>query len=226
MILSSHIPNSYHDWISSTSFNWYRNNRIDSVLYKCTKKRQQNQRTTTTSPRTRHRDKTSPTINANIWIALLRKSLEKLLVFLNRHYGQMEIMFSRCPFPADSYGWDVQLAGILADDQLYFIKPGNSILFPPTNGFRQWVDYCLAGGRQILVMTGCTLNSCVRVSSIETQKAFQHKDLQVVVDLGMCGARAGNYLPSSTFNGLSPVESAVRQMLENGVHPVKQVVWQ
>jgi hypothetical protein len=155
----------------------------------------------------------------------IRMAFGSCAAFLGRHYGRMDIMFTRCPFPADSYDWDHRLAGILGRHQPYFIKPGNNVLFPPSNGFVEWVARCIDNGQNLLVMGGCTLNSCVRVSAIETRKAFAHRQLELVVDLGMAGARAGNYLPSPTFNGLSAVASAVGQMQAAGVRVVRQVEW-
>ena len=139
--------------------------------------------------------------------------------------GKMPVMFTRCPFPPESYPWDDQLAEIIDRNQLYFIKPGNSVLFPPTNGFKEWVLNCIEMNRQNLVIGGCTLNSCVRVSAIEAQRAFQNGNLQVIVDLQLCGARAQNFKPSPLFKGLSAVDSAVRQMSDAGVKVVNCVNW-
>jgi hypothetical protein len=155
----------------------------------------------------------------------IRSALDNCSAFLTRYYGQMEIMFTRCPFPADSYGWAGRISDILDRDQLYFIKPGNSVLFPHTNGFRQWVSRCMDHGKKTLIMGGCTLNSCVRVSSIETSKKFRNRNLQVVVDLSISGARIKNYISSRVFNGLSAVESAVVQMLDEGIKVVRQIEW-
>lgn len=106
------------------------------------------------------------------------------------HYGVLiETMFSRCPFPPDSYDWDDHFLGIIDEKHPYFIKPGNSIMFPQTNGFRQWVEKILNKVKNILVIGGCTLNSCVRVSAIETLKFFKRRNLQVFVDLSISGAR-------------------------------------
>ncbi len=138
---------------------------------------------------------------------------------------EIETMFSRCPFPPDSYGWDSRLDEIVGDSAPYFIKPGNSILFPRTNGYKRWIDHCLRKGRNTLVIGGCTLNSCVRVSSIETAKTFSEKKLEVVVDLSLSGARAENYKRSGLFGGLSSVESAVNQMAGEGVMVVGKVEW-
>ena len=144
---------------------------------------------------------------------------------LIQNYGQMPVMFTRCPFPPDSYQWDDQLAGIIGGNQLYFIKPGNSVLFPPTNGFKEWVKNCIDRGRVNLVMGGCTLNSCVRVSAIETQQYFKHEYLQVVVNINLCGARARNFKASMQFGGISAIDSAVEQMLAAGVRVVNGVNW-
>ena len=155
----------------------------------------------------------------------IRLAFGNCSAFLSRYYDQMEIMFTRCPFPADSYGWAGRISDILDRDQLYFIKPGNSVLFPHTNGFRQWVSRCMDHGKKTLIMGGCTLNSCVRVSSIETSKKFRNRNLQVVVDLSISGARIKNYISSRVFNGLSAVESAVVQMLDEGIKVVRQIEW-
>jgi hypothetical protein len=140
-------------------------------------------------------------------------------------YGRMEIMFSRCPFPPGSYDWDDRLVDIIDRRQLYFIKPGNSVVFPPFNGFKQWTGRCIDQGIKTLVIGGCTLNSCVRVSAIEIQQMFKSKHLQVVVDLSICGARLRNYLPSPLYGEVSAVASAVSQMAPAGVQVVRRVEW-
>jgi hypothetical protein len=135
-------------------------------------------------------------------------------------------MFTRCPFPPGSYDWDDRLADIIDSRQIYFIKPGNSVLFPPSNGFRQWAARCIDHGIKTLVLGGCTLNSCVRVSSIEIRQLFRDNDLRVVVDLSICGARLRNYSPSPLYGGISAVASAVSQMAAAGVQVVRRVEWQ
>ncbi len=144
---------------------------------------------------------------------------------LNENYRRVETMFTRCPFPPGSYDWDDHLAGIIDSTQLYFVKPGNSVLFPSTNGYREWVESCIAHGKNFLVIGGCTLNSCVRVSSIETQNIFKNQKLQVVVDLSLCGARTSNFVSSPMFDGLSAVESAVHEMTAAGVSVVRRAEW-
>lgn len=156
----------------------------------------------------------------------IRMAFNNTSKLLKKTYGRMEIMFTRCPFPPGSYDWDDRLAAIIDSRQLYFIKPGNSVLFPPFNGFKEWVVRCIDHGNRTLVIGGCTLNSCVRVSSIETQIRFKDRNLQVVVDLSLCGARTRNFIPSPTFGGLSAVESAVRQMTAAGVKVVRRVGWE
>ena len=145
---------------------------------------------------------------------------------LKEIYGRREIMFTRCPFPPSSYDWDDCLAEIINDKQLYFIKPGNSVLIPPFNGFKEWVEHCIEYGISTLVIGGCTLNSCVRVSSVETRRYFKSRNFRIVVDLSICGARTRNYLPSPLYNGLSAVESAIQQMVAAGVQVVRWVEWE
>jgi hypothetical protein len=140
--------------------------------------------------------------------------------------GRLETAFTRCPFPPDSYGWDRHLGGTLPDDTPYFLKPGNSVLFPPSNGFAAWLEGCIARGRRTLVIGGCTLNSCVRVSSVQIRRRFDERALRVVVDLSLCGARARNYRPSGRYRGASAVASAVSQMAAAGVRTVGHVRWQ
>jgi hypothetical protein len=156
----------------------------------------------------------------------IQRAFNKCARLLNQNYRRIETMFSRCPFPPDSYEWDNRLAEIIDSRQLYFIKPGNSILFPSTNGFREWVTRCINNGRKTLVMGGCTLNSCLRVSSIETQNLFNGEKLRVVVDLNLSGARTSNFISSSMYGGLSAVEYAVREMTAAGVTVVRRVKWE
>ncbi len=162
---------------------------------------------------------------AELEIKPIQLAFEKCAQFLNKNYRLIETMFTRCPFPPCSYDWDDAFTGIIDTKQLYFIKPGNSVLFPNTNGFREWVESFINDGKKILVIAGCTLNSCVRVSSIETQKHFKESKLQVVVDLSLSGARASRFLQSSLYGGLSAVESAVREMIGAGVRVTQSVQW-
>jgi hypothetical protein len=60
---------------------------------------------------------------------------------------------------------------------------------------------------------------------METQKYFQDKKLQVVVDLNLSGARTSNFIPSELFGGLSVVESAIREMTGTGVRVTQRVEW-
>jgi len=158
-------------------------------------------------------------------VAMLKQAFENSANLVNALGGKKEVMFTRCPFPPGSYGWDRSFAAILNADQPYFVKPGNSVLFPPFNGFREQIERCLDNGIHTLVIGGCTLNSCVRVSSVEVQQYFQNR-LQVVADVSLCGARVSNYAPSATFGGVSAVESAIRQMTDAGVRAVRYVAWQ
>ena len=153
----------------------------------------------------------------------IRMAFDNCERFLQNYYGRLEILFSRCPFPPDSYVWDKRPAKLIDKEQPYFIKPGNSIFFPPTNGFKEWVARCVDNGKCYLVIGGCTLNSCVRVSAIETQSYFSRNNLQVIVDLSMSGARAANFVPTRQYNGISGAASAVRQMEASGVSVVQGV---
>jgi nicotinamidase-related amidase len=136
-----------------------------------------------------------------------------------------EIVFTRCPFPPNSYEWDERLDPLLAEDQHYFVKPGNSALWPPTNGFMEWLDRRVERGTKTLVIGGCTLNSCVRVSAIETRRLLAQRPVKVVVDLSLCGARASNSTPSPLFRGRSSIEAAIEEMISEGVEVEERVTW-
>ena len=145
---------------------------------------------------------------------------------LQHLYGTVETMFTRCPFPPNSYDWDDRVAVVVAATQPYFVKPGNSALWPPTNGYQDWLDSLYERGIRSLVIGGCTLNSCVRVTAVETQLVMADRDFQVIVDLGLCGARASNYRRSTMFGGMSSVESAAREMESAGVEVLPRVSWE
>lgn len=162
---------------------------------------------------------------AELEVKPIQLAFQKCAQFLNENYRFIETMFTRCPFPPCSYNWDDALAGIIDTKQLYFIKPGNSVLYPPTNGFREWVDRFISDGKKMLVIAGCTLNSCVRVSAIETQQYFKNKGLQIVVDLSLAGARTSSFRPASLYGGLSAVESAVQEMIDAGVRVTQYIRW-
>jgi nicotinamidase-related amidase len=138
---------------------------------------------------------------------------------------RIETVFTRCPFPPESYAWDARVAAVIHPARPYFVKPGNSALWPPTNGFARWAEGLLDRGLGTLVIGGCTLNSCVRVSAVETRQLLGGRGLQVVVDLDLCGARTANYLRSPLFGGRSSVASAVEEMSAAGVRVAQQVSW-
>jgi len=155
----------------------------------------------------------------------IRLAFEHCGALLDRGRTHIETMFTRCPFPPDSYDWDERIARVVDVSQLYFVKPGNSALWPPTNGFQEWLDDLVQRGKSTLVIGGCTLNSCVRVSAVESQQYAGFRGLQIVVDLHLCGARTSNYLRSPMFGGVSSVESAVREVIAAGVRVAQRVRW-
>ena len=155
----------------------------------------------------------------------IRLAFENCARLLEVLYNRINVMFTRCPFPPGSYGWDERLEGVIDPEQPYFIKPSNNVLLPVDNGFREWVTTLIRGGIKTLVMGGCTLNSCLRVSAVETRNYFPAEDLTVIADLSLCGARTANYLDSGLFGGMSPVESAIRQMSAAGVSVAESVEW-
>ncbi len=162
---------------------------------------------------------------AEVEVKPIQLAFDTCAQWIRKNSGRIETMFTRCPFPPCSYDWDDVFSGAIDVTQLYFIKPGNSVLYPITNGFREWVKGFMDKGKKTLVMAGCTLNSCVRKSSIETQRYFKDRKLQVVVDLSMSGARTSNFIPSVLYDGSSAVESAVREMMGAGVWVAESIQW-
>ena len=57
----------------------------------------------------------------------------------------------------------------------------------------------------------------IHCASIETRNHFKNRNLQIVVDLSLSGARTSRFIPSSLYGGLSAVESATREMTDAGV---------
>ncbi|HTP66500.1 MAG TPA: hypothetical protein VMJ66_13995 [Geobacteraceae bacterium] len=156
----------------------------------------------------------------------IRLAFDNCARLLDDGAGGVAEIFTRCPFPPDSYDWDERCKEIIGDSHPYFIKPGNSVFWPPTNGFTEWLEGFVGRGGRTLIMGGCTLNSCVRISALDIQRQFAGRNLRVVVALGLSGARTVNYLRSPRCGGLSPVESAVREMSEAGVTVVTYPVWE
>ncbi|KAH3765545.1 hypothetical protein Pelo_2585 [Pelomyxa schiedti] len=82
-----------------------------------------------------------------------------------------------------------------------------------------------------VVVGGCTLTSCVRVSACDLQEMFSGQRLEVVVDLSLCGARRDNYEIRAgphhdVFReGETAVECAIRTMKECGVIVVPAYPW-
>lgn len=163
--------------------------------------------------------------DADIEVRPIRAAFENCARHLEKYYSHIETMFTRCPFPPSSYEWDERLAGIVDANQAYFVKPGNSVLWPPANCFGTWIDFIIEKGTRFLVIGGCTLNSCVRVSAADTQRYAGDRDFRVIVDLTLSGARLENYRPSSRFGGASPVGAAIREMEMAGVWVARRVKW-
>eukprot|EP01105_Mastigella_eilhardi_P006686 TRINITY_DN1822_c0_g1_i1.p2 TRINITY_DN1822_c0_g1~~TRINITY_DN1822_c0_g1_i1.p2 ORF type:complete len:237 (+),score=93.33 TRINITY_DN1822_c0_g1_i1:60-713(+) len=150
------------------------------------------------------------------------------------------VLCTRCPFWSQrDFAYDESVAARLAGAPC-FIKPDNDVF--EADGWHEhmsrWLDRCTAAaGAQPglpvarLVVGGCTLTSCVRVSARETQLAYAARGLEVVVDVSLCGARLANYDSASTPThppfriNESPVQCALRQLREVGVHVVHQFDW-
>ena len=109
--------------------------------------------------------------------------------------ASIRLLVTQCPFPSQS---DFELYPPVRDalasreDVTRVIKPGNSVL--RASGAIQWFDSIVADGIKTVVIAGCTLTSCVRVSALDVHRRYAVAyGLQTSVDLSLCGARASNY---------------------------------
>ena len=103
------------------------------------------------------------------------------------------LIFSQCPFRLRSdYSLDPGINSLVKQEYKFVIKPGNDIL--DADGFDNYLDYLLQSNPDInsILIGGCTLTSCVRVSSCSVYRRYSDR-LRVVVSLEMCGARDDNY---------------------------------
>lgn len=180
----------------------------------------------------------------------IKKTFENCASLLGSGLRHVPLLMTRCPFEGSDFELYDSLTSVVDKYQRYVIKPGNSVMHAV--GFRNWVENnLLKQGINTLVIGGCTTTSCVRVSSVQTQKAFASKGLQVVVDLNLCGARKRNYVqrcpsclelymrfcdidpsrnPRCSCGGVgvemvSPVDKAVQCMQDNNVDVVQTFDW-
>ncbi|XP_078343197.1 uncharacterized protein LOC144628945 [Oculina patagonica] len=180
----------------------------------------------------------------------IKKSFQNCAKLLGSGLNNVPILMTRCPFEGNDFELHESLTSVVDKNQRYVIKPSTSVMH--AYGFREWVEKeLLKQGINTLVIGGCTTTSCVRVSSMRTQKAFASKGLQVVVDLSLCGARKCNYVqrcpscmqmymdfgdiepscnPHCTCGGtdveiISPVDKAVQCMRDEGIEVVETFDW-
>lgn len=126
----------------------------------------------------------------------IRAAYDKLTSFLPSLRDDVRILVTQCPFPSAP---DFELYPAVRDallsrsDVTRVIKPGNNVLDAP--GAAQWFETAIADGVQTVVVVGCTLTSCVRVSSTCVhRKHCKPRGLRTCVDLNLSGARASNYV--------------------------------
>jgi nicotinamidase-related amidase len=128
----------------------------------------------------------------------IRSAFDKIAAFLPSLSDNVRILATQCPFSRVS-DFDLYppvndaLSG--RDAVKRVIKPGNSVL--DASGAIHWLDSAIfdAGVRRVVVV-GCTLTSCVRVSALDVHRRYAANvaEFQTCVDLNLCGARASNYV--------------------------------
>jgi hypothetical protein len=69
-------------------------------------------------------------LNAESEVEPICQAFDNCARMLSKLRGCVETMFTRCPFPPGSYDWDERFRQLIKDSQLYFIKPGNSVMCP------------------------------------------------------------------------------------------------
>ena len=171
--------------------------------------------------------------------SLLQKISPDVHVLTTKCFGYTEHDFSFYE-PVEN-----ALANLHSDRWTNIIKPHNNIL--DGQGAHEWLHDILSKGIKQVVIGGCTVTSCVRVSSSEIQKHYSKHGIQVYVDLSLCGARDSNYtkrceqcLQLYMYNSLappcgkceqtgdelkSPVDKAVEFMTQSGVTVMQQFDW-
>lgn len=181
----------------------------------------------------------------------IKKSFERCASLLGSGLRNVPTLMTRTPaFEGNDFELHESLTAVVGKNQRYVLKPTTSVMH--ARGFKEWVEEeLLKQGINTLVMGGCTTTSCVRVSSVSTQRAFAKKGLQVVVDLNLCGARKRNFVqrcpsclelymrfgdidssrnPRCTCSDvgdevISPVEKAVQCMRDANVEVVETFDW-
>jgi len=141
----------------------------------------------------------------------LHSAFDRVAALLPKLSTDVRLLVTQCLFPTVqdfalyppiSDALDARGAGTVKR----VIKPGNSILHAA--GSTQWFDE-LAGpatanvdsepGVPTVVLGGCTLTSCIRVSALDLYRHYFDKNtsqprLKICVDLNLCAARASNYI--------------------------------
>eukprot|EP00899_Mesostigma_viride_P024168 jgi/Mesvir1/4936/Mv15926-RA.1 len=139
-----------------------------------------------------------------------------------------EVAITKCGWNTYDLPLDERVRPFL-EQATCFHKPDTNIVDNPT--FVEWMDSRIQG-RDVstLVIGGCTVTSCVRVSSIAIKRYWQDR-LNVIVDMSICGARSSNYIRGIGLDDpmlvrkyghelatkCSPVELSVHQMRQNGI---------
>lgn len=143
----------------------------------------------------------------------LKAAFERVGEFLRGRHPPL-VAATICPFWRE---YDRRIFGPLRElleGVPTFEKPDNDVFEAP--GWDKWVREAIAQ-RSVkrLVVGGCTLNSCVRVSVIQCARRLRDTGVKVCVDISLCGARASNYT-GNDYGGLSSVGSAIAQMKAAG----------
>ncbi|XP_032221117.2 uncharacterized protein LOC116603661 [Nematostella vectensis] len=183
----------------------------------------------------------------------LKQAFEECARLLSRlDLKKLPIRMTRTPFRGRDFELDDSVSEAVRGEQIaFFIKLSTSAMH--SEGFPGWIQELLDSEIKTLVIGGCTITSCVRVSSCLTQKSFQNSGLRVVVDLSLCGARKENYKKRcpeclaryldqrNLYNNsylsdcnmckvpgvemISPVDLAVQGMRKAGVNVVEKFNW-
>ena len=143
---------------------------------------------------------------------------------------RVTLVTTKCPFwSLQDRAFDPSVISYF-DNVPCFIKPNNSVF--EAKGWDSFMSKFVDQAAQTrLVIGGCTLTSCVRVTACDNAKVFGPRGLEVVVDISLCGARTDNYRPEGPghwiiHEGESAVQCAIRTMRKSGVNVVDKYMWE
>lgn len=177
----------------------------------------------------------------------IKKTFEKCGKVLQNLPSDTPVLMTQCPFiNGKDREFDPSVKDIVEERKYPVIYKYDTNIMD-AEGIDQWMKSILDKQVQSLLIGGCTITSCVRVSSINLKRHFLSYPIEIVVDLSLCGARQSNYEKRCRFcmsqymahrdvlcgkcdqagvELLSPVDKAVESMRASGVKVIESYDWE